>query len=948
MRSIEWRYSDSGSYGDGCKLGVNRATGRLQWCPGSRCIRFLVLIPATLLSVILICVLLTHFDMPKGVSHNSHNFISITTNPQSNGQLLESQGSQKKCHMVRFRVHETLDIGENDLLKDIRTSFIPSESVIVPSKCLEDEGSANDDGEEHNPDATDSIDEVDVTIHTKDNAQISLYQRFKRNINDTLKETEQNLISMDKETNKTSQDLDKSSIGDFNSFWQEINASPAKIRENQAQMMRQYMDMNADPCEDFYQYACGNWEKMNPIPKDKSVYDTFEKLRESLDSVLRELLEAPVEHLTEKPTDAITLEPTVVLDNNQDLDAEARSTGVRKKRHHFNYFEDAGDEAEIKAKQLYGSCMNHDLLMEKGITPLLELLENLGGWPALDPQWNETNFDWLDLSAHLRLYNNDLLIMEWVGPDIKNSNENIVQFDQTSLGLPTRDYFILEANSVYLEAYREYMSKIIELLGANNDSAQKSSSEIVSFEIQLAKITMASEKRQNISLLYRRMNISELMESIPGIDFKRYLTIVLEREVGENETVVMYALDYMKQLVQLLSETQPRTISNYLIWRFAKHRTGNLDDRFQEVKQKFYFALYGREQSPPRWKNCVTQVNTIMGMALGAMFVRRYFDENSKEDTLLMTQELQESFREIINETDWMDLPTKHLAEAKVDAMSLKIGYPDYILSRSELNAKYIDMKIDPHNYFGNSLNVLKHLTRTEHAKLGQPVNKTAWNTAPAIVNAYYSRNKNQIMFPAGILQPPFYHKHFPRALNYGGIGVVIGHEVTHGFDDRGRLFDKNGNLFRWWSETAINNFQQRTNCLIAQYGNYTVSEVGIPVDGTNTQGENIADNGGMKQAFRAYKKWLGRPEMTSDELEDETLPGFGNYTNIQLFFLNFAQVWCGAMRKAAVEVKLKTAVHSPGKFRVIGTLSNSKDFQVAFNCSATSPMNRAQKCNVW
>uniref|UniRef100_A0A1B0CX70 M13 family peptidase n=1 Tax=Lutzomyia longipalpis TaxID=7200 RepID=A0A1B0CX70_LUTLO len=894
MRSIEWRYSDSGSYGDGCKLGVNRSTGRLQWCPGSRCIRFLVLIPATLLSVILICVLLTHFDMPKATSHKSH--ISMTNSPETQND----EEPVKKCHVIRFRVHEALDIGENDLLKDIRTSFIPSESVIVPPKCLEEDGT-DDTGD--------------------------LYQRFKRNINDTVQDADQNLLSVDKNTNETTEEQvvpqEKAPVADFSSFWQENRATPATIRESQAQIMRQYMDMNADPCDDFYQYACGNWEKMNPIPKDKSVYDTFEKLRESLDSVLRELLEASAEQATTtiKATESVTPEPTIILDNVQDLDAKVqqRGNGARKRRHQFHYENtDLSNDAEVKAKQLYESCMNHELLVERGIAPLNELLESLGGWPALDPHWDESTFDWLNLTAQLRLYNNDILIMEWVGPDIKNSDENIIQFDQTSLGLPTRDYFILDSNAVYLDAYRDYMAKIVELLGASNESAEKTASEIVAFEIQLAKITMSPEKRQNVSLLYKRMNISDLMETIPGIDFKRYLSIVLERQVMENETVVMYAMDYMKHLVELLVETQPRTIANYLLWRFARHRTGNLDDRFQDVKQKFYFALYGREQSPPRWKNCVTQVNTIMGMALGAMFVRRYFDENSKEDTLLMTQELQDSFREIINETDWMDLPTKHLAEAKVDAMSLKIGYPDYILSRSDLNAKYIDMKIDPHNYFENSLNVLKHLTRTEHAKLGQPVNKTAWNTAPAIVNAYYSRNKNQIMFPAGILQPPFYHKHFPRALNYGGIGVVIGHEVTHGFDDRGRLFDKNGNLHRWWSESAITNFQQRTNCLIAQYGNYTVSEVGIPVDGTSTQGENIADNGGMKQAFRAYMKWLSRPEMTSEDLKDETLPGFENYTNTQLFFLNFAQVWCGAMRKAAVEVKLKTAVHSPGKFRVM------------------------------
>ncbi|XP_054269919.1 neprilysin-4-like isoform X2 [Macrosteles quadrilineatus] len=670
------------------------------------------------------------------------------------------------------------------------------------------------------------------------------------------------------------------------------------IREEQSRLMKMFMDTTADPCDDFYQFACGNWGSHNPIPKDKAAFDTFEVLRESLDTVLKDLLEA---------------DPT-------------------------------SDDPEpyVKTKNLYRSCMNEEMLEHRREKPLMELLDSLGGWPIISPCWNQSNFDWLELMARLRLYNNDILISEWVGPDIKNSDEYVIQFDQTSLGLPTREYYLQAVNFVYLQAYRDYMVKIATLLGADPLRAASEADDVISFETALAEITAAPDERRNVSELYKRMTVGELRAFIPQIDWQLYLTIVTERQINHSEPVVIFALRYMQDLVYLLSQTPPRTISNYLLWRFVRHRVNNLDDRFQEAKQKFYYILFGREQSPPRWKNCVTQVNSNLGMAVGAMFVHKYFDEKSKNDTLIMTTEIQQSFQEILSMTTWIDDETKSLAAEKVQTMMLRIGYPDYILDHDQLSTRYRDVEIDPDKYFENTLNILRHLTRVEQNNLGCRVNKTLWNTAPAVVNAYYSRNKNQIMVPAGILQPPFYHRYFPRSLNYGGIGVVIGHEITHGFDDKGRLFDKNGNLHRWWREEAINNFHERARCLIEQYSKYTVQEVGIQIDGINTQGENIADNGGIKEAFRAYKHWLHKHGCA-----DETLPGL-NATGMQLFFLNFAQVWCGNTRPEATRNKLKTAVHSPGKFRVIGTLTNSEDFAKVFKCPLGSPMNPKKKCSVW
>lgn len=538
----------------------------------------------------------------------------------------------------------------------------------------------------------------------------------------------------------------------FHAFWKG-EGNPKSIRKAQTKLMMSFMDPTVNPCDDFYQYACGNWGRIHPIPKDKAGYDTFEMLREGLDIVLAELL-------TEKDTSGM------------------------------------GD-AMKKTKDLFRSCMNANILNKRREQPLLDLLRNLGGWPMIDSDWKPDHFDWVTLMAKLRLYNNDILLSEWVGPDIKNSDEYIIQFDQTSLGLPTRDFFLESSNDIYLSAYKSYFVKITTLLGVDALVAEKSADELIDFEISLAKITSSPDERRNVSELYERMTLRELRQAVPEIDWIKYLTIVLDREVDQSEPVVMFATRYTQNLVALLCRTEPRIVSNYLLWRFIRHRVNNLDDRFQEVKQKFYYVLFGREEAPPRWKNCVAQVNTNMGMGLGAMFVSRYFDEKSKNDTLDMTLDIMRSFREILNENSWIDEETKRLAVQKVDAMMLRIGYPDFILDPNALNERYAQVHIDPELYFENTLNILKHLTRTEQDRLGLRVNKSLWNTPPAVVNAYYSRNKNQIMFPAGILQPPFYHRYMPRSLNFGGIGVVIGHEITHGFDDKGRLFDEHGNLHR-------------------------------------------------------------------------------------------------------------------------------------------------------
>lgn len=530
-----------------CKLGINKLTGRLQWCPQCNCSKILLVLPAAMIPLLIGFTLLIHFDL-----------VGTTVSPPQNGF---NESMENKCISVRLDLSETLDVEETGILKDVRTSFIPPKSVTIPKNCNQEDF---------------LVKESESSYIWTDTDFVSFLRRLRRS---------------DVEHHKI---LDK----EFHSFWKG-EGSFENIRSTQADIMKKNMDQTVDPCNDFYQYACGNWEKLNPIPKDKAVYDTFEILRESLDTVLKDLLTKPA-ITTEK------LNPNRISKRNVNFLNKIISSYRRRHKRDSSL-----TEAELKAQNLYESCMNDELLAKRGVEPLLTLLDTLGGWPVISPNWNESKFDWLDLTAHLRRYNNDILIVEWVGPDIKNSDENVIQFDQTSLGLPTRDYFLLESNRPYLDAYKEYMRTIISLLGVDSETATQTTNEIIDFEIELAKVTSSPEERTNVTVLYTKMTIEELHNEIPEIDWKRYLTILYERPVQSSEVIVIFSVNYMHGLVKLLAKTEKRTIANYLLWRFVRHRVNNVDDRFQEAKQVFFKVLFGREESPPKWKTCVNQVSVL-------------------------------------------------------------------------------------------------------------------------------------------------------------------------------------------------------------------------------------------------------------------------------------------------------------------------------------------------
>lgn len=629
-----------------CALGINKKTGRLQWCPGyCNLSRILILIPATMIPICLLFLLFTHV----GNTRTSHD-----GNFRNERRSIKTRNIETPlCRTVPSGLSETILSEEREILKDIRTSFIPYDLIVIPPNCRDPNDPNWDSNNDENKinyeqtnvseylkrrrrsHTTDANDTSEMVIDSIDNTN-------PKNVDYDFDDDEppwkistdcdppSNTAELEEGEDKKTWNCDRSSSMAFHAFWKG-EGSPEKIRSTQAEMMKQYMDTSVHPCEDFYQYACGNWEKINPIPKDKAAYDTFEMLRESLDSVLRDLLNSKQPIIPRKQEFSKPCENSSHLSKQSSINCNKSDEQISSSRLRRNIFrrrrdlkillekfknnrlrremKEIIDSAEIKAQNLYQSCMDYSRIEKRGVEPLLSLLKRIGGWPVLNPNnWDESKFDWLELTAKLRCYNNDVLIAEWVGPDIKNSEENIIQFDQTSLGLPTRDYFLQDTNLQYLNAYEVFMSTTIKLLGTNSTNSSQAAMEIVKFEKELAEITSSPEERTNVSVLYNKMDLKSLHQLIPQIDWTRYLTIVLERPVHSNESIVMFATKYMQNLVDLLSRTDKQTIANYVIWRFVRHRINNLDDRFQDAKQKFYKVLFGREQSPPRWKNCVNQV----------------------------------------------------------------------------------------------------------------------------------------------------------------------------------------------------------------------------------------------------------------------------------------------------------------------------------------------------
>ncbi|XP_045472319.1 neprilysin-2-like isoform X1 [Harmonia axyridis] len=670
-----------------------------------------------------------------------------------------------------------------------------------------------------------------------------------------------------------------------------------------ASKVLEYMDPSVDPCDDFYQFTCGNFLKKTNIPDDKASVTSFSIISDLLQEQLRSMIEEPIDPKEPKPFQL--------------------------------------------TKKLYRACMNKTLIEKEGLTTIFKIFKNLGGWPVLEgDMWNDGDFDWRKAVYKFRRngYSVDYLIDFSVGIDLKNSTRRIIDLDQASFGL-RREFLTRGLSDKLVRAYYDYMVDIAVLFGAEKTRASKELEESLNFEIKLANISLPSEKRRNASLLYNPMTVEELQRRFQSIPWLEYINTLLAPDtvITKDEVVVVSVPSYITDLEKILAITPKRVQANYIMWRAAASSVSYLTEALRRRQLEYTTVVSGKTERAPRWKECVDISAGSLSTAAGALYVRKYFNEDARQNALEMVRDIRAEFERILKEVDWMDDETKKNAIEKAKSMSTHIAYPDELLDDSKLEEFYQNLEMDENNYMGSVLNLTLFGTQFSFKRLRQPVNKTDWIThgRPAIVNAFYSSIENSIQFPAGILQGVFFNADRPRYMNYGAIGFVIGHEITHGFDDQGRQFDKNGNLVDWWAPSTQKAFIEKAQCIIDQYGNYTVPEIGRNLNGINTQGENIADCGGLKEAYIAYEHWMKRHG------EEPYLPGI-NLNGRQMFWVSAAHIWCSKYRKEDLRQIVVTDEHSPDKFRVIGPMSNMQYFAKDFDCKVGSVMNPVHKCNVW
>jgi putative endopeptidase len=646
-----------------------------------------------------------------------------------------------------------------------------------------------------------------------------------------------------------------------------------------------FLDTTADPCVNFAQYSCGNFAKLYPIPEDRSSYGTgaivFERTEQALHSILEKV----------------------------QADNPSRTPNEQK----------IGD--------FYATCMNSDAIQAAGLKPLQPEFDRIA---ALKNK-NELT----DLLAYYQLINIAAFFNYYEEQDFKDARKQIAAVDQGGLGLPERDYYLRSGDAAEKTRlqYVQHITNMLKLLGEPDAKAASDAQKIMQFETDLAKVSMDIASRREPKNIYHLMPVSQLKALTPEITWSDFFVRTGTPPVTELNVANP---EFFKGLHTLLQSTDLETIKTYLRWQLINGVPSYalptaLDD---EAFNFFGRQLRGQPQQRARWKRCAVATDEALGEALGAVYVKAYFSPESKAETVQMVKDIEDAMDKNIDTLTWMSPETKVRAKEKLHLVADKIGYPDHWRD-------YSSLQITRGNAVGNGLRAVEFENHRQLAKIGKPVDRGDWGMSPPTVDAYYNASMNDINFPAGILQSPFFSPEATDAENYGHVGGVVGHELTHGFDDQGRKFDGNGNLFDWWTEEDAKKFEAMTDCEVKEYGSFTAID-DVKINGKLTLGENTADNGGLRLALIAFQADAKRKDI------DLTAKDASGFTPLQQFFLAHGQNWCGTNRPEQVRLQVQTDEHSPREFRIDGVVQNMPEFGQAFGCKTGQPMMPANACRVW
>ncbi|MDT7541550.1 MAG: putative endopeptidase [Acidobacteriota bacterium] len=643
------------------------------------------------------------------------------------------------------------------------------------------------------------------------------------------------------------------------------------------------LDRSANACTDFNAFANGGWMANNPVPPAYARWGKFEIVAERNQDVLHEILENAAKNTRAKP-----------------------------------------GSLEQKLGDYYSSCMDEAKLETEGVKPIEPELQRINAITDL-----------AGLEAQIaRLHNYGLRGVFGFGAaqDFKNSTQVIAQASQGGLGMPDRDYYTKDddKSKTIREAYVKHVAKMLELAG---DGAGKSADEaktIFDLEKKLADVSKTRVERRDPAANYHKMTVAELNEITPHFDWAQYLS---RRNIANAKFINVGQPDFFKAIDKMLTSVPLEDWKTYLRWHVINASASLLSSAF--VQEDFDFngrTLSGTKELLPRWKRCTQGTDNVLGEALGQLYVQKTFTPEAKAHAQTMVKNLIDALREDLQTLSWMSPTTRARATAKLDAYMRKIGYPDKWRNYEALN-------VSRGAYAENARRGSEFELRRNLGKIGQPVDRAEWGMSPPTVNAYYNPSLNEIVFPAGILQPPFYDPLADDAVNYGGIGAAIGHEMTHGFDDQGARFDAEGNLVDWWSPEDFKSFKAKTDCVVNQFSSYE-AEPGLHLKGELVVGESVADLGGLTVAYRAFKKATeGKPQKLID-----------GFTPDQRFFLGWAQVWAANIRPEEARRRVVTDPHPLSRFRVNGPLSNMAEFATAYSCKAGDLMVRPpdKRCQIW